>query len=169
GAVKRGPAFSAASSALTWTAGLIAAPATVLDGCTVKASWVVVPGMMSNAVLVTGAKPLALAVSVYPVPVLLRLKSKKVATPLTAATAVVPLSIPPPGFLPSATVTPPVNPGTTFPNASSARTFTAGLIWRFATVVPGSVPTTSWVAPPGVILKTLLVAGLRPVAVAVSA
>src|SRR5256884_3916037 len=75
--VRRGRGFPAASSALTWTAGLIAAPATVLDGCTVKASWVVVPGMMSNAVLVTGAKPLALAVSVYPVPVLLRLKSKK--------------------------------------------------------------------------------------------
>src|SRR5438309_8589303 len=76
--VKLGTGFPAASSALTWTAGLIAAPATVLDGCTVKASWVVVPGMMSNAVLVTGAKPLALAVSVYPVAVLLRLKSKKI-------------------------------------------------------------------------------------------
>ncbi len=108
--VKLGTGFPAASSALTWTAGLIAAPATVLDGCTVKASWVVVPGMMSNAVLVTGAKPLALAVSVYPVPVLLRLKSKKVATPLTAATGVVPLRIAPPGFVPSATVTLPVKP-----------------------------------------------------------
>src|SRR5207244_2521040 len=117
--IKLGTGFPAASSALTWTAGLIAAPATVLDGCTVKASWVVVPGMMSNAVLVTGAKPLALAVSVYPVPVLLRLKSKHVATPLTAA--------------------------------------------------PGSVPNTSWVAAPGVILKPLLVAGFRPIAVAVSA
>src|SRR5438046_4324936 len=58
--------------------------------------------------LVAGAKPLALAVSVYPVPVLLRLKSKKVATPLTAATGVVPLRIAPPGFVPSATVTLPV-------------------------------------------------------------
>src|SRR5437016_7574691 len=106
--VKLGTGFPAASSALTWTAGLIAALATVLDGCTVKASWVVGPVMMSNAVLVAGAKPLALAVSVYPVPVLLRLKSKKVATPLTAATGVVPLRIAPPGFVPSATVTLPV-------------------------------------------------------------
>src|SRR5437016_10471261 len=48
------------------------------------------------------------SVSVYPVPVLLRLKSKKVATPLTAATGVVPLRIAPPGFVPSATVTLPV-------------------------------------------------------------
>src|SRR2546421_12779012 len=59
-----GTGFPAGSSAVTWTAGLIAAPATVFDGCTVKASWVAVPAMMSNAVLVTGAKPLALAVSV---------------------------------------------------------------------------------------------------------
>src|SRR5207244_13150948 len=58
------------------------------------------------------------------------LRSKKVATPPTAATAVVPLSVPPPGLAPSATLTLPVNPGTRFPSASSARTFTAGLIWR---------------------------------------
>src|SRR5437870_12954703 len=62
----------------------------------------------------------------------------------------------------------PVNSVATFPKASSARTFTAGVIWRFATVVPGCVPNTSWVAAPGVILKLLLVAGFRPVAVAVS-
>ena len=62
--VKPGTRLPAGSSAVTWTAGLIAAPATVLDGCTVKASRVAVPGMTSNAVLVTGVKPLALAVSV---------------------------------------------------------------------------------------------------------
>src|SRR5207253_8959796 len=55
------------------------------------------------------------------------------------------------------------------PKASSARTFTAGLIWWSATVVLGCVPNTSWVAAPGVILKALLVAGFRPAAVAVSA
>ncbi len=43
------------------------------------------------------------------------------------------------------------------------------MIRRFATVVPGSVPNTSWVAAPAVILKPLLVAGFRPIAVAVSA
>src|SRR5256884_5237210 len=160
--VRRGRGFPAASSALTWTAGLIAAPATVLDGCTVKASWVVVPGMRWNAVLVAGARPLAFAVSVYPVPVLLRLKWKKVATPLTAATGVVPLRIAPPGFVPSATVTLPVKPGTRFPSTSSARTFTAGVIRRFATGGPGWGAKAKMAAAAGVILKTLLVAGFRP-------
>src|SRR5213076_1929645 len=103
-----------------------------------------------------------------PVPALFRL-TKKVATPLTAATGVVPLSVLPPGLLPSAMATAPVNPVATLPKASSARTFTAGLIWRFATVVLGCVPNTSWVAAPGVILKPLLVAWFRPAAVAVSA
>src|SRR5437867_12453672 len=58
------------------------------------------------------------------------LRSKNVATPPTAATGVVPLSVPPPGLAPSATLTLPVNPDTRFPSASTARTFTAGLIWR---------------------------------------
>ncbi len=62
--VKPGTGFPTGSSAVTWTAGLIAAPATVLDGWTVKASRVAVPGVMSNAELATAAKPLALAVSV---------------------------------------------------------------------------------------------------------
>src|SRR5437870_10250912 len=65
--------------------------------------------------------------------------------------------------------TAPVNPVATLPKASSARTFTAGLIWWSATVVLGCVPNTSWVAAPGVILKTPLVAGLRPIAAAASA
>src|SRR5438309_2140573 len=93
------------------------------------------------------------------------LRSPKLATPLTAATGVVPLSVALPGLLPSATATAPVNPVARFPKASSARTFTAGVIGRFATVVPGSVPNTSWVATPAVILKLLLVAVFRPVAV----
>src|SRR5437667_12433090 len=88
------------------------------------------------------------------------LRSKKVATPPTAATGVVPLSAPPPGLAPSAALTLPVNPGTRFPSASSTRTFTAGLIWRPATVVLGSVPNTSWVAVPAVTLNELLVAVL---------
>src|SRR5207245_5572373 len=64
GPVKLGTTLLAASSALTCTAGLIAAPATVVDGCTVNTSWVAVPGVMSNALLVTGAKPEAAAVKV---------------------------------------------------------------------------------------------------------
>ncbi len=61
---KLGTTFPAPSSALTCTAGLIAAPATVVDGCTVNTSWVAVPGVMSKALLVTGAKPEAAAVKV---------------------------------------------------------------------------------------------------------
>src|SRR5256886_12142287 len=113
---------------------------------------------------VTGVQTCALPI----LPALFRL-TKKVATPLTAATGVVPLSALPPGLLPSAMATASLNPVATFPKASSARTFTAGLIWRFATVVLGCVPNTSWVAAPGVILKPLLVVGFRPVAVALSA
>src|SRR5437667_4657944 len=89
GPVKLGTTLLAASRALTCTAGLIAAPATVVDGCTVNTSWVAVPGVTSKAVLVTGANPLALAANVYPVPVLFRLRSENVATPPTAATGVV--------------------------------------------------------------------------------
>ena len=54
--------------------------------------------------------------------VLLAVRSPKVATPFTAATVVVPLSVEPPGLLPNATVTFPVNPGTAFPAGSSAVT-----------------------------------------------
>src|SRR5213076_110564 len=63
-----------------------------------------------------------------PVLVLLRLKSTNVATPFTAATVVVPLSVLPPGLLPSASVTLPVKLGTGFPAGSTAVTWPAGLI-----------------------------------------
>src|SRR5439155_20842890 len=62
--VKPGTRFPAGSSALTWTAGLIAAPATVVDGWTLNASWLAVPGAMTNGALVRGRGPLALAVGV---------------------------------------------------------------------------------------------------------
>src|SRR5438094_2154407 len=97
------------------------------------------------------------------------LRSKNVATPPTAATGVVPLSVPPPGLAPSATLTLPVNPGTRFPRASSARTFTAGLISRPAIVVLGGVPNTSCVAVPAVIVKELQVVELNQAAVEVGA
>src|SRR5438046_9095222 len=83
--VKLGTGFPAASSAVTWTAGLIVAPATVVLGCCVNASWVAVPGVMSNAVLVTGANPPALAVSRSEERRVRRDKSTNVATPPTAA------------------------------------------------------------------------------------
>src|SRR5207244_10863935 len=115
---------------------------------------------MSNGVLVIGpSPPPALAVSVYPVPVLLILRSKNVATPLTAATGLVPLSVPPPGLAPSAKVTLPVKPVATVARRAGARTFTAGLIWRPANVVVGGVPNTSCVAVPAVRGHALLVDG----------
>src|SRR5437899_12163955 len=92
------------------------------------------------------------------------LRSKNVATPLTAATGVVPLSAPPPGLLPRAMLTLPVKVGTRFPSASSARTFTAGLIWWPAIVVPGSAPEASRVAARGAPLNEAPVAVRRPAA-----
>src|SRR5436853_5123148 len=48
-----------ASWAVTWTAGVIAAPATVLVGWTLKTSAVAVPAVMLNAVLVVLPAPVA--------------------------------------------------------------------------------------------------------------
>ena len=53
-----------ASRAVTWTAGVIAAPAVVLVGCTVNTSVVAAPGVTLNAVLTAPASPVALADSV---------------------------------------------------------------------------------------------------------
>src|SRR5438046_10218104 len=53
-----------ASSAVTCTAGVIAAPADVLLGCTENTSCVAVPAVILNAALVPVAGPVALAVSV---------------------------------------------------------------------------------------------------------
>src|SRR5438309_9557276 len=84
-----------------------------------------------------------------------------VATPFTAATVVVPLSVLPPGLLPSATVTLPVNVGTRLPAGSSALSWTAGLIAPPATVLVGCWVNASRVAVPGVISNAVLVTGPR--------
>ncbi len=52
------------SSAVNRTAGVIAAPAVALLGCTVKARCVAVPGVMLNAALVPVARLAALAANV---------------------------------------------------------------------------------------------------------
>src|SRR6266566_4016808 len=157
-----------ASSAVTCTAGVIAVPATVPVGWTVNASWLATLGVMLNAALVAPLIPVAAAVTVYPVPVLLMLSPANVATPATAATEAVPESVPPLGFAPVATVTVPVNAVAVFPWASRAVTCTAGVIAVPATVLVGWTVNTSWAAVPGVTLKPALVAGLGPVAAAVS-
>ena len=63
-----------------------------------------VPAVMLKALLVAPVKTPLLAAKVYPVPVLFMDKPANVATPLTAFTVVVPLSVPPPGFVPIAIV-----------------------------------------------------------------
>src|SRR3989454_376915 len=53
-----------ASWTATCTAGVIAAPAAVLLGCTVKTSFAAAPALMLNALLVAPVRPVADAVSV---------------------------------------------------------------------------------------------------------
>ncbi len=101
-------------------------------------------------------------------PLLSRLSPGNVATPPTAATAVVPDSVPPLGLVPAATVTVPVNAVAVFPCASRAVTCTAGVIGAPAVVFVGWTVNTSCAAVPGVMLKPALVAGPTPVAAAVS-
>src|SRR5437667_12099244 len=90
---------------------------------------------------------------------MLRPKSLCDSSPYTAATVVVPLSVLPPGLLPSATVTLPVNVGTRLPAGSSALSWTAGLIAPPATVLVGCWVNASRVAVPGVISNAVLVNG----------
>src|SRR5437870_12446009 len=97
--------FPCPSWAVTWTAGVIAAPAVVLLGCPVNTSCVALPAVMLNAVDVGSVRPPLDATSVYPVPALSIERPENVATPLTAATVAVPASVPPLGFAPVATVT----------------------------------------------------------------
>src|SRR5437660_534252 len=84
-----------------------------------------------------------------------------------AATVVVPDSAPPPGLLPSATVTFAVNWVAVFPCASCAVTCTAGVIAVPAVVLDGWTLNTSCDATPGVISNGVLVPVGRPVAAAV--
>src|SRR5436189_5956780 len=88
------------------------------------------------------------------------LNVENVATPHTAFTRVVPASVPPPGFAPSATVINPVKPVTTFPASSSADTRTAGIVWP-ACVVCGCVVNATWVAGGGVVFGDVHVAPVK--------
>src|SRR3989449_11095557 len=160
--------FPCASCAVTCTAGVIGAPAVVLDGWTVNMSCVAAPGVILNGVLVPVGRPVAAAVRVYPLPVLFTLKPGKEATPPTAATVAVPASTAVPGLAPSATVTFPVNAVAALPCGSCAVTWTDGVIAAAAVVVVGSTVKTSWLAAPGVTLNAVLLAVVSPVAAAVS-
>src|SRR6267142_2216815 len=87
------------------------------------------------------------------------------ATPATAATVFEPVSVPPLGLVPIATVTFPVNPVAVLLLASSAVTCTAGVIAPPAVVLLGCTENTSWVAVPAVMLNVVLVVLPAPVAV----
>src|SRR5437667_397414 len=92
----------------------------------------------------------------------------KVATPLTAATVVVPDSVPPPGLVPMATVTLTVEQVTEMTKASRTVTCTAGAIAAPATAFVGWTVNASLVAAAGVMLNADAVALLGAVAVSVS-
>ena len=91
-----------------------------------------------------------------------------VATPPDAVTVVVPLRVPPLGFVPMATVIEAALVVTRLPPASCTCTVTAGLIEAPAVVFDGCVPNASFVAVPTVILNAVLVAEVSVPLVAVS-
>src|SRR5436853_1294671 len=146
-----------ASSARSFTAGVICWPATVVPGCVPNTSWVAGPAMILNELLV--AVPIPVAGRQYTGGLWAWSSSVRASALPTAATVVVPPSVLPPGLLPSATVTLPVNVGTRLPAGSSAVTWTAGLIAAPATVFDGCTVKASWVAVPGVMSNAVLVTG----------
>src|SRR2546426_12229087 len=90
------------------------------------------------------------------------------ATPFTAATVVVPESVPLPGFAAMAIVTLPLNPVAVFPWASCATTWTAGAMAAPAVAFLGCIVNSSAVAVPGVVVNAALLPVVIPVAAAVS-
>src|SRR2546430_10721004 len=160
--------FPWASCAVTCTAGVIAAPAMVVLGGTVNASCVAAPGVTLKAALVW-VSPAAPAVKVYALPTLLMLNPGNAATPLPAATVVVPARGPPPGFEPIATVTFPEKAVTVFPWAACPVTWTAGAIVAPAPTVVGRAGETRCAGAPTVMANGVLVLVRSPVAAAASA
>src|SRR5919201_2267674 len=146
------------------------APAVVLPGWFVNASAAAGPGVMLNVPLVALVRPVLAARSVYPVPVLLIDRSVKLATPFTALTVNVPLSVPPPGFAAIATAIAAVLVVTVLPPASCTVTWTPGglLMPTPATVFVGWLVNARRAAGPTRMLNGLLMAPVRPVLEAVS-
>src|SRR5436309_15795084 len=96
------------------------------------------------------------------------LRFAKVATPLTAATVVVPERVPLAGLVPIATVMLVVAVVTALPWASWTATCTAGVIAAPATALLGGTAKTSFAAAPTPMLNAMLVALARPVPDAIS-
>src|ERR1041385_2919812 len=94
--------------------------------------------VIANDVLVALVRPDAVAVSVYGFPALSMLRFENAATPFTAATVVVPDSVPPLGFEgPRVIVIGPANVASVLPTPSCAATRTAGEIVLPAVVLLG--------------------------------
>src|SRR5713101_4580822 len=85
------------------------------------------------------------------------LRSVNVATPDAEPTVNVPDRVPPPGFVPIAIVTLPAKPVAVLPPASSAVTWTAGVITAPAPALEGGTVNASFVAVPARMLNALLV------------
>src|SRR2546427_650821 len=106
------------SWAVIWTAGVIAAPAVVVLGCSAKTNWVAPPDAMLYEELRVGTAGSSRRVP--PHSTLSMLSPEKLATPATAATVLVPDKLPLLGFVPIATVMFPVNPVAVLPLPSWA-------------------------------------------------
>ena len=91
-----------------------------------------------------------------------------VATPATAATVTVPVSVAAPGFAPMAIVTLPVKPVAVLPSTSRAVTWMAGAIDTPAAAPAGGTVNTSALAVPPVTLNVVLVAPVSAPEFAVS-
>src|ERR1700680_4501060 len=96
------------------------------------------------------------------------LRLANVATPATAFTVSVPASVPVDGCVQIAIVTALVAVVTGFPCASSIVTVTAGVIAVAATTFVGCTAKAGFEGAPAVTLNGLLVAPVRPMALAAS-
>ncbi len=96
------------------------------------------------------------------------LRSAKLATPLTALRTRVPVSLPPDGLVPMATVIRFVAVVTVFPSVSWIAACTAGVIVTPTTVGPGWTVNATLAAAPAAMSKGPLVAAATPLAAAVS-
>src|SRR5437868_5801066 len=101
-------------------------------------------------------------------PVLSMERLEKEATPLTAATLLVPDSVPPPGLVPIATVTLAVELVTVLPNASCTATWTGGEMAAPAVALVGCTANASFEAAAGVMLNAAEVAPVNPAEAAAS-
>ena len=103
-------------------------------------------------------------------PMVVMARLENVATPATAATVVVPVSVPPPGFVPIAIVTLPVNDVAGLPTESCAATWIAGAMIAPAADDVGCTVNASRDAAPAVTLNAALVTGepATPAALATS-